>query len=319
MSAIPVILDVDTGTDDALALAYAVESPRLDLVAVTTVAGNVGIERATANSLAVLDWLGATNVPVHRGASRPLTRPHLDASHIHHEGGLGGARIPDSKRPLGADRGPAAIIRLANARPGEITLVALGPLTNVAIALNVEPRLPELVKAVVLMGGAFNVPGNTHPDGTFSRPGQEKPAAEFNIIVDPEAAQQVFAAPFKSLTAVGLDVTNEVALTAGDWDEVNSATELKRSASLLREVGRHAFASLARERFALHDPLAAAVTVDPGLVRTEAADVVVESAGSEVGRTRMAGPGQVRVAVEVDKDRALDEFRRTVGLPKARS
>ena len=319
MSPVPVIMDVDTGTDDALALAYAVESPKLDLLAATTVAGNVDIERATANTLAVLDWLGATDVPVYRGASRPLIRPHLDAAGFHHEGGLGGGRLPDSKRPLGADRGPAAIVRLANARPGEITLIALGPLTNLAIALNVEPRLPELLKSVVLMGGAFRVPGNTLPDGTFGRAGAAKPAAEFNIIVDPEAAAQVFAAPFRDLTAVGLDVTNEVALTTEDWNAATSAADFKASAALLREVGGFAFTSLSRERFALHDPLAAAVAADPELVRTEAAAVVVETAGNELGRTRIVGPGQVRVATDVDKARALDEFRRIVGLPTASS
>ena len=319
MSAIPVVLDVDTGTDDALAIAYAVQSPKLELLAVTTVAGNVGITRATANSLAVLDWLGATEVPVHRGASRPLTRPHLDASHFHHEGGLGGAQIPESKRAPGPDRGPAALIRLANARPGEITLVALGPLTNVAIALNVEPRLPELLKAVVLMGGAFRVPGNTWPDGTFAGPGKEKPAAEFNIIADPEAAAQVFSAPFKSLTAVGLDVTNEVALSTEDWEAVNSGADLRPAAALLREVGRHAFTALAKERFALHDPLAAAVTADSGLVRTETNAVTVDVTGPDIGRTRIAGSGAVQVAVAVNTSRALHEFRETLGLPTPKS
>src|SRR5215211_5664258 len=154
---VPVILDVDTGTDDALALAYAVMSPRIDLIAATTVAGNVDIEKTTANTLTVLDWLGAADIPVHRGASRPLVRPHRDASYFHDEGGLGGARLPASTRMVGADRGPAALIRLASQRPGELTLVALGPLTNLAIALNVEPELPQLLKSVVVMGGAYTV------------------------------------------------------------------------------------------------------------------------------------------------------------------
>src|SRR5829696_2741639 len=123
----PIILDVDTGTDDALALAYAVASPGIELVAVTTVAGNVDVEKTTANTLSVLDWLGAEDIPVHRGASRPLVRPHRDASYFHDEGGLGGARLPASSRMVAADRGPAALIRLARRRPGELTLVTLGP------------------------------------------------------------------------------------------------------------------------------------------------------------------------------------------------
>jgi purine nucleosidase len=302
---VPLVLDVDTGTDDALALAYAVASPRIELVAVSTVAGNVDVEKTTANTLSVLDWLGADDVPVHRGASRPLVRPHQDASHFHDEGGLGGARLPSSTRTVGADRGPAALIRLAHQRPGELTLVALGPLTNVAIALNVEPKLPELLKSVVVMGGAFTVPGNTTP------------AAEFNILVDPEAADQVFTAPFPNITAVGLDVTQQVALTRDDWDRVNAASALPRTASLLREVGKSAFSRLGRDQFSLHDPLSVAVAIDPMWIAVRDVAIAVATAEPELGRTRIVGPGNVHVAASVDSERALEDFRRTVGLPPA--
>src|SRR5215218_755265 len=234
---VPIILDVDTGTDDALALAYAVASPGIDLLAATTVAGHVDLGKTTANTLSVLDWLGARDGPVHRGASRPLVRPHRDAIYLHDEGGLGGAQLPPSTRSIGADRGPAALIRLAKQRPRELTLVTLGPLTNLAIALNVEPGLPELLKSVVVMGGAFTVPGNTTP------------AAEFNILVDPEAADQVFGAAFPDFTAVGLDVTQQVALSRVDWDAANAASSLPRSARLLREIGISAFAKLNLDPF----------------------------------------------------------------------
>ena len=303
---VPIILDVDTGTDDALALAYAVASPRIDLVAVTTVAGNVDIEKTTANTLSVLDWLGSEDIPVHRGASRPLVRPHQDAIYFHHEGGLGGARLPPSRRSVGADRGPAALIRLARQRPGELTLVTLGPLTNLAIALNVEPMLPELLKAVVVMGGAYTVPGNTTP------------AAEFNILVDPEAAEQVFSAPFPSLTAVGLDVTEQVSLSRDDWDAVNLASSLAPPARLLREVGAFAFSRLGRDQFSLHDPLSVAVAIDPTLIEVREVTLAVDSVEPERGRTRIVGPGTIRVARSVDARRALEEFRRTVGLPTSR-
>jgi inosine-uridine nucleoside N-ribohydrolase len=302
---VPVILDVDTGTDDALALAYAVASPRIDLIAVSTVAGNVDVGRTTANTLSVLDWLGARDIPVHRGASRPLVRSHRDAIYFHDEGGLGGARLPPSTRSIGADRGPAALIRLARQNPEELTLVTLGPLTNLAIALNVEPGLPELLKSVVVMGGAFTVPGNTTP------------TAEFNVLVDPEAAEQVFTAPFPNLTIVGLDVTERVALTRVDWDAVNAADSLSPSASLLREVGRFAFAQLGRNQFSLHDPLSVAVAIDPTLVDTQGVAIAVDAVEPERGRTRITGPGTVRVANSVDAQRALEEFRRTVGLPTA--
>ena len=303
---VPVILDVDTGTDDALALGYAVASPRIELVAVTTVAGNVGVEKTTANTLAVLDWLGAGDVPVHRGASRPLVRPHRDAVYFHDEGGLGGAQLPPSIRSVGADRGPAALIRLARLRPREVTLVTLGPLTNLAIALNVEPNLPELLKSVVVMGGAYSVPGNTTP------------AAEFNILVDPEAAEQVFTARFPTLTTVGLDVTERVALTRDDWDAVNAASTIPPPATLLREVGKFAFSRLGREQFSLHDPLSVAVAIDPTLIDVRELAVAIDFVEPERGRTRIVGPGSVRVATSVDAQRALEEFRRTVGLPTAR-
>jgi purine nucleosidase len=302
---LPVILDVDTGTDDALALAYAVACPGIELVAVTTVAGNVGVEKTTANTLSVLDWLGAENVPVHRGASRPLVRPHRDASYFHDEGGLGGAHLPMSTRCIGEDRGPAALIRLARRRRGELTLVALGPLTNLAIALNVEPELPGLLKAVVVMGGAFTVPGNTTP------------AAEFNILVDPDAADQVLSAPFPNLTAVGLDVTEQVALTRDDWDAVNNASSKPRSACLFREVGKVAFSKLGRDQFLLHDPLSVAVAIDPSLIVVRELSIAVDTVEPELGRTRIAGPGNVRVATSVDSKRALEDFRRTIGLPAA--
>jgi purine nucleosidase len=300
---IPVVLDVDTGTDDALALAYAVESPRIDLVAVTTVAGNVSVEKTTANTLAVLDWLGADSVSVHRGASRPLVRLHQDAMYFHDEDGLGGAQLPASFREIGGDRGPAAIIRLARQRPGELTLVMLGPLTNLAIALNVEPSLTETLKAVVIMGGAYRVPGNTTP------------SAEFNILVDPEAAQQVFAAPFRSLVAVGLDVTQQVALKRSDWDAVNAGTNLPPPAALFREVGMFAFNALGRDQFALHDPLSVAASIDTRLIETESMSIEVETSEPERGRTRIVGPGSVRVATSVDAERALDDFRSILKLP----
>lgn len=300
---IRLILDVDTGTDDALALAYAVSHPHIDLVAVTTVAGNIGVELTTANTLAVLDWLGAHDVPVHRGASRPLARPHRDAVYFHHEGGLGGARLRSSTRQIGRDRGPAAIIRLSYEYPGELTLVCAGPLTNLAIALNVEPSLVDRLAGVVVMGGAYSVPGNTTP------------SSEFNILVDPEAAMQVFAAPFKSLIAVGLDVTEQVFLHRGDWDAVSGEHSLAPAAGLLGEVGRYAFQDLSLGRFALHDPLAVQVSLMPELVQVEPSQINIDAEGDTIGQTRVIGVGQVHVAVDVEGDRAASDFRAVVGLP----
>ncbi|HET7095625.1 MAG TPA: nucleoside hydrolase, partial [Thermomicrobiales bacterium] len=162
------VMDVDTGIDDAMALALATRSPELDVLAATTLAGNVDVAQTTANTLNVLAYLGAADVPVHRGASRALARPHHDAAHHHGESGLGDAILPASERGVAAERGPAAIIRHAAARPGELTLICTGPLTNLAIALNVAPELPGLLRRVVVMGGAFTVKGNVTPYAEYN-------------------------------------------------------------------------------------------------------------------------------------------------------
>ena len=298
---VAVVLDVDTGVDDALALALAVRSPRAEVVAVTTVAGNVDVEQTTANTLTVLDWLGATDVPVHRGASRPLVRPHEHAADVHGMSGLGNADLPASDRAVDALRGPAAIIRLAHERPGELTLVCVGPLTNLAIALNVEPRLPELLDRLVVMGGAFDVPGNITRH------------AEFNAYVDPEAAAQVFAAPFPQVTVVGLNVSHQTALPRAVWEAAAGAQD--PAARLMVQVCRRTFIERGVSGFYLHDPLALAVALDPTLVTEEPASVEVDLAGEERGRTRVAGPGAVGVARTVDAARFLAGFYAALGVP----
>lgn len=295
MTATPIILDVDTGVDDALALALAVAHPAVELVAVTTVAGNVDVSRTTDNTLRVLSYLDAADVPVHRGASRPLLRPHVDAASVHGTNGLGNAQLPDPTQAIGRDRGPAAMVRLARERPGELTLVCVGPLTNVAIALNVEPSLPMLLRNLVVMGGAFRVPGNVEP------------WAEFNIFVDPEAAQQVFAAPFASITAIGLDVSHQVALPRDAWRRAASASS--PSASLIDRVCERTFLERANTQMYLHDPLALAVAIDPTLVGTETGRVIVSTEAAEPGRTTFhPGDGRTRLATTVESARFVGEF-----------
>ena len=297
---VPVILDVDTGVDDALAIALALRWPRVELVALTTVAGNVDVEKAVRNSLTVLDWYGRDDVPVHRGASRPLTRRLHTATHFHGEDGLGDAGLTKSDRPTAPDRGPAAIIRLANERPGELTLVCVGPLTNLAIALNVAPDLPDRLAGLVIMGGAFWAPGNITTN------------AEFNIFVDPEAAAQVFeaASRFKRVTAIGLDVSMQTALSRLDWEAAAGVAD----GQLLHRVCRRSFETRGQLAFHLHDPLALAVAVDPSLVGTEPAAVAVEREGFDRGLTRPTGPGPVRIARQVEAARFLRLFRATLGL-----
>lgn len=298
---IPIVLDVDTGLDDALALILAVRDPEVDLVAVTTLAGNVNVWKATANTLAVLDELGASDVPVHRGASRPLVEPPFDASNIHGVTGLGEAALRQSARDVGPDRGPAAIIRLAKARPGEITLVCTGPLTNLAIALNVEPDLPNLLKRVVVMGGAFRVPGNT------------RPWAEFNMLLDPDAAKQVFEAEWPDLTAIGLDVTHQTIISRPQWERLQQGETVE--SALATAITRYTFETRGLDQFYLHDPLALGVAIDPTLVSSEAGAIEMVIQGPERGRTVFnAGTGTTQVAFDVASDRFLSRFSRALGV-----
>src|SRR6266516_7784143 len=188
-----VLLDCDPGIDDALAIAFACGHPGLDMRGVTTVAGNVGLAQTTANALSVLEFAGRPGVPVAAGSPVPLLRPPIDARHVHGESGLGRASLPPPQaRPL--DVGATdLIIDTIGASPGEITLVATGPLTNLALAVRRQPALARQVADFVIMGGS-------------AARGNVTPAAEFNIAADPEAAAIVFGAGW-SVTMVGLDVT----------------------------------------------------------------------------------------------------------------
>lgn len=292
---VPVLLDVDTGVDDAIAIAVAIGSPEIDLVAISTVAGNVDVEKTTANTLAVLDHLGAGDIPVHRGANRPLCRPLHDAAHFHGLDGLGNSGLPVSQRSLGPDRGPAAIIRLAMARPGELTLICVGPLTNLAIALNVAPELPSLFRSVVVMGGAYWKTGNITPH------------AEFNIYADPEAADQVLTASFPSLTVVGLDVTERVSISKDAWSKLGDCSD--PAARLIYRICCRSFEDRGVPAFYLHDPLAVAVAADPSLVQTEVATVNVATDDEQRGRTVTSPGGGVRIGRAVDEERFDRWFR----------
>lgn len=297
---IPVLLDVDTGVDDALALGLAVFWPA-DLLSVSTLAGNVNAQLTTANTLAVLDSIGASNVPVCRGASRPLIKPPVAATHVHGDTGLGTAVLPASARTEMREKGPASIVRLARERQGELILVCVGPLTNLAIALNVEPDLAHWLRKVVIMGGAYAVAGNVTPH------------AEFNIYVDPDAAQQVLSAGIPDITLVGLDVSHQTVLPRTAWETARRLTS--PTAVLVAEVCKQAFQETSRGGVYLHDPLALAIALDPRLADCEDMSVRVTLEGEERGRTVTSPGGQHKVARSVDIERFLSRFAESFGLP----
>jgi purine nucleosidase len=297
---VPLILDVDTGIDDALAIALALADPRAEVVAVTTLAGNIGVDQVLVNTLKVLNFLGADHVPVHRGASKPLVRHLRDGQYFHGRDGLGEADIPAIERPLGPDRGPAAIIRLARERPGEVTLVCQGPLTNLAIALNVAPELPSLLKSVVVMGGAFGIAGNVTPH------------AEFNIHADPEAAVEVLSNRTLDLTIVGLDVSHQVPMPKAVWEGAAGASS--PFAQLVAKVSSWMWRGHRRNGMFLHDPLTVAVALDPTLVGTVRRSVTVSCSPENLGETRAVRAGTIKVAETVEAERFLALFSERLRL-----
>ncbi|HEV2065201.1 MAG TPA: nucleoside hydrolase [Thermomicrobiales bacterium] len=301
MPSAPMLVDVDTGIDDAIALAYLV-ARGTDIRAVTTVAGNVPIDVATENTLRVLDLLGASDIPVHRGASRPLVAPYQDAVHVHGGNGLGGAQLPGSRKGEQALAGPAAIIAAAAEHAGDLDILTLGPLTNLAIAINVRPEVIGQVRRVTVMGGAFAVKGNVTPH------------AEFNIYVDPDAANQVFNAGFRDIAAVGLDITHQTVLSRELWRSIPEGAG--GGAGLVRDVLRRTFVDRDMTGAYMHDPLAAAVALDPSLATGDTCGVTVDRDGERRGRTVPAG-GDTGVTVyrAVVASRFQRDLSESLGLP----
>ncbi len=199
-----IIFDTDPGVDDAMALYFALRSPELDVIGLTTVFGNGGVDLTTINALRLLEIAGRTDIPVARGAAAPVSGSYTgSAAVVHGDDGQGNVFLPaPTTRPV-AQTAAEFIVERVLAAPGEVTLLAIGPLTNLALALQLEPRIATLTRRVVLMGGNAFVPGNLSP------------AAEANIYNDVEAADRVFAAAWP-VTMIGLDVTQRTVMTAAD-------------------------------------------------------------------------------------------------------
>lgn len=273
---IPLILDVDTGVDDMVALLYAAASPEVELAAASCVMGNVAVSKVARNTLLVLELAGLGDVEVHVGADGPLARSWEPFPVVHGVDGLG-AYEPAEPKGTPSQRGASeAIVSLARERPGEILLVATGPLTNVARAVELEPALPELLRGFGLMGGAFREGGNVTPRG------------EANVWMDPEAAANVFAAwsgaaPAQLPRCLGLDVTEQVVMTREDVDAVCAPAPGSPLARLIAAAVIHYidfYASTGRfEGACMHDPLALASALDPSLCAWAETRVEVELEG----------------------------------------
>jgi purine nucleosidase len=294
----PLLMDVDTGVDDAIALLLAVASPDVELVAVTCCAGNVGARQAAANTLAVLELCGAGDVAVAIGSEAPLVEPVRTAT-SHGAKGLGCAELPPARAAVSPAFAPELIVEEARRRPGDLLLVATGPLTNVALALRREPEVPRLVRRLALMGGSFDHSGNTTP------------AAEFNFWVDPEAASAVlrgFSAASERPLLVGLNVTEQTELRPQHVARLGGG----RVARFVADAVAVKF-ELNRGVARMHDPLALALALDPSLGETRPATVDVELAGTLTRAMTVVDwhglwgrEPNADVAVAVDVERFMD-------------
>jgi purine nucleosidase len=263
-----IIIDTDPGQDDAVAILLALASPdELDVVAIISVAGNVPLELTTRNSLKMVELAGRPEVPVHAGSVAPMVRPLITAEYVHGATGIDGANLPDPSTPVAAGHGVDAIIDLLmESEPGTITLCPLGPLTNVGMAMVREPRIVPRIAEIVLMGGGFFEGGNTTP------------TAEFNIYVDPHAADIVFRSGVP-ITVMSLDVTHRALIAPRHMERFAAIDSPAGRAvhGMLEFYERYDVDKYGMEGGPLHDPCVIAHLLVPGMFRGREVSVAVET------------------------------------------
>jgi pyrimidine-specific ribonucleoside hydrolase len=293
----PIVIDCDPGHDDAIAILLALSSPEVDLLGVTTVAGNQTLEKTTRNALKVLELAGRAEVPVAVGADRPLRRDLRTAAHVHGESGMDGPDLPEpTTRPVDAE---AADFLAEVIEPG-VVLVPTGPLTNVALMLERHPDVRERLERIVWMGGAI-------------AEGNVTPAAEFNAFVDPEAAAAVFGSGIP-VTLIGLDVTHKALFTQEHAERLRGAGNAGRAVAELADF----FLKFHQERYGfdgspIHDAVAVAHVIDGTLVKTVQCNTEIETQSRLCdGRTVVDlwhvtdGPLNCHAGVDIEADRFLE-------------
>jgi inosine-uridine nucleoside N-ribohydrolase len=266
---IRVLLDVDTGIDDAQALLFAVRSPEIRIEGITTVCGNINVAQASTNTLKILDLAGVTNLRVASGASQPLARlPHHVPS-IHGSDGLGNVQLPEPTNRLTESSAITLLTEAVTAHPKEVTVICLGPLTNIAAAIQQDARFSRNIRKLVIMGGCYHVT----PFGY----GNVTPVAEFNIWADPEAAAIVFNSRLK-ISTVGLDVTHNPS-TCLQLKHIEKLAALNTPvASFIAKLWQFQIVTTGGVVY-LHDPIAVATVIDPDIVTTQLGKVSVETEG----------------------------------------
>jgi pyrimidine-specific ribonucleoside hydrolase len=305
--AVPVILDCDPGHDDAIALLLALASPEIQLLGVTTVAGNQTLAKTTANAIRVLDHVGRSKVPVAAGAPRPLVRERHVAADVHGETGLDGPDLPPPSREPDDAHAIDWIATALTASPEPVTLVPTGPLTNIALFLARYPELTSRIARIVLMGGAIGE-------------GNVTPAAEFNIWADPEAAHRVFASELE-VTMVGLDVTHQALMTPAHAERLAGGGEAGQLVASLFAF----YSQFHRRRYGwdgapVHDAVALAYVIDDTLLDLTRCAVLVDTGGElSRGRTYVdlhkhtGWQANCEVAVGIESDRFLELLVQRIG------
>jgi purine nucleosidase len=293
----PVLIDCDPGHDDALALLLAAASPRLQLVGITTVAGNQTLEKTTANAQKIVELIGL-EVPVVPGAHAPLVAPLVTAPHIHGESGLDGPELPPPRRPPDPRHAVEFILESLEQFPG-LTIVALGPLTNLALALKRDRRAFEALDQLIFMGGS-------------TERGNITPAAEFNIYVDPEAAHIVVHSGLK-VSMVGLNLTHQVRVSREMLKRIEAlGTPVARVAAELLNFYGGTYRKEGFQEPPLHDPCAVALAIQPELFELAPAHVEIELKGAFTRGATICDfrgePKNLHVALDIAADRFWDLF-----------
>lgn len=292
-----IIIDTDPGLDDAVAILYALSRPdAFDLRGITSVAGNIGLERVTFNAGRLLAVMGRADVPVIAGSDRPLSRPGIDEARIHGADGLGGVALPDPLTPARTGAVDWLARTLMAEAPAVLDLLCLGPLTNLARLIQNHPAAARRLRRVIAMGGAVDEPGNVGP------------RAEFNIASDPEAAETVMAFGL-DLTLIPLDVTRKVRAGRADLDRLAAGGPAASTAAALIAAYFDTTAGKSRitDSRPLHDPCVMLMATDPGLFRCEALRLRVDCTTPPDAGALSRDPGghPVRVALGVDGPEAL--------------
>jgi purine nucleosidase len=263
---LPIIIDTDPGQDDAVAILLALASPEIDVLGITAVAGNVPLALTEVNARKICELAGKTSTKVFAGAVRPLLRPLVTAEHVHGRTGLDGPVLPDPSMPLQKQHAVDFIVETLMARDaGTITVCVLGPMTNIALALNREPRIASRIKRIVAMGGGFFEGGNSTP------------AAEFNIYVDPHAARAVFEANIP-ITLIPLDCTHQALTSAVRIEKFRQMNNRSgpATAALLDFFERFDEQKYGTDGGPLHDPCVIAWLLKPELFVSRDVNVAIE-------------------------------------------